>query len=48
MTAQEQKQVRRRFMREAQTPMQLHHPHILAVQALGDDAATGFVYVVMP
>jgi serine/threonine-protein kinase len=40
---------RKRFLREAQALGQtLHHPHILAVLASGEDEATGLLYMVMP
>ncbi len=48
MNDHEQEQMRKRFLQEAQTLMHLHHPHIVAVQALGEYDALGGVYLVMP
>jgi serine/threonine protein kinase len=48
MNVQEQTEFRKRFIREADMLTRLHHPHILPVQALGEDEASGIVYMVMP
>jgi eukaryotic-like serine/threonine-protein kinase len=46
--ASEQELLRKRFLQEARTLMRLHHPHIVAVQALGEHDGLGGVYLVMP
>lgn len=37
-----------RFLREAETLRQLHHPNILPVLASGQDPATGHLYMLLP
>src|SRR5689334_4942438 len=48
MNLQEQSLFRKRFILEATTLTRLHHPHILPVQELANDEATGLAYMVMP
>ncbi len=47
MTAAEQEEFRKRFLREAATLTRLNHPHILSVRSVDEDTASGFVYMVM-
>jgi serine/threonine protein kinase len=37
-----------RFLREARTVHQLHHPHILPILDYGEDEANGLFYMIMP
>ena len=48
LSTEQAEEFRRRFLREAETLAQLHHPHLLSVLASGQDAATGHLYMVMP
>jgi serine/threonine protein kinase len=47
MTAQEQAEFRKRFLREADTLTRLRHPHILAIQFAAEDKPSGLVYMIM-
>lgn len=44
----ERAEFQERFRREAQILLTLRHPHILSVQAFGDDSSAGFSYMVLP
>ncbi len=50
-SASEQEEFRKRFIQEAETLKELHHPNILPIykfQAPADETDTDFAYMVMP
>jgi serine/threonine-protein kinase len=48
LTPEECETFRSRFVREAETLSALRHPHILSLLTYGEDAATGFTYMLLP
>lgn len=47
-TGEEFTSFKARFLREARTVHQLHHPHILPILDYGEDEADGLFYMIMP